>query len=236
MVTAEELRHVSDLASQLLGEIMEANCVNDAYLRTQDSNYARRFVAALYAVEETTEELARAFSDDDVCDAFAAENYLPVDIVGGGPNASIHEAILEEGLHIGCVAFEVVKAANPDRYTPGTAYVEPDLPALEDMLCHVETASAAFSTSFSTNDSLNVAQSLRAQELSRSIAKARGNESTSDTTESKSNKIKPTAETVATIRLIEAGKSTDEIADETGTSAQNVRRIKSQFKNGKYEL
>lgn len=49
-------------------------------------------------------------------------------------------------------------------------------------------------------------------------------------------KIKPSAATVDVIRSLEKGKTTDEIAAETGKSADNIRQIGSRWRAGRYAL
>ena len=55
-------------------------------------------------------------------------------------------------------------------------------------------------------------------------------------TEQVSGGSKPTPSTLVVIRLIERGKSTDEIVTETKQSAANVRKIRSRLTNGEYVL
>jgi hypothetical protein len=53
---------------------------------------------------------------------------------------------------------------------------------------------------------------------------------------SQHRKIKPDGKTVDVIRLVQAGKTNDEIVEKTGKSSINVRKIRSHFNNGKYDI
>lgn len=61
-------------------------------------------------------------------------------------------------------------------------------------------------------------------------------ETAEDEANSQSKKIKATPATLIIIRLIQDGKSNDEILAQTRSSASNVRKIRSLYMNGKYDI
>lgn len=113
MVTADDLRRVSELAEAVLTGLSLALRSADRYAARSDSVQAGKFIGILSTLDNDRGRLQKMLSDGADM-VFAAEHHGPV-ILGGPPCASAHEAIaIAAGRILGTVSVAAAKAANDD--------------------------------------------------------------------------------------------------------------------------
>jgi hypothetical protein len=234
MATKAEIREASLCAEQILSGILNAGCAASMWEQNQEPEYARRFVHALYEIEdahspwrESAYKVTR-----DAQEAFAAVNQHPVS-VSGVPCASAHDAIFHLAIDVTGIAYDVVKAAIPDYCMPGVEQLCPPLPAEDDMIAHVGVAIASFRRSFPSADAANTLQALRLQELARAVSTAEGPDAEPVR---KSKGYAPRGkDQKAIVALLEQGERDNKVIEEkTWASPETVRQTKMQWLQSRY--
>ena len=169
-ITESDIRSISELASDVLGLAME--CVTTAEIvlnpNVATSAYPGRLCDNLHELERASWKMVECWSDA-IDELFAATQTAPVEIFPPFSWPSVHKAILHEGSKVGFIAADVFIAVNPDCHSEGVEYVCPPLEEKSELLNSIEIVAEATLDNLACAASLNNAQSLREQELSKAL-------------------------------------------------------------------
>lgn len=168
MLTADELRRISDCASDVIAGISEATLAADSMATGDRDFYSSEFITQLYAIEEAYERLNAAMPIE-AKELFASLNNQPVQ-VGRVPTSSIHEAAMYLGLDVRGITYDLMESEFPGYHQPGHEYICQELPCRQDILKHIDVAVRSFREQYKLSiDDLNNAMALVRQELARAV-------------------------------------------------------------------
>ena len=169
--TIEEVRRISDTASNILDGMFRAYDAADQYQATDSESVkdyrAREFLTALDDIVDNTKQLGDALRTHG--SLFSAVNYAPVE-VRQPPSSSVHEAIGHAGAEYEIVGWDVRRAAATEPLPFGRHILPNQLPPQDDLWEHVGVAVESFLSNFLTEEQANRVSAMREQELARVCA------------------------------------------------------------------